>query len=777
MIHLISSFHYDVIYLKASEPYRKTGFEIIDRALELLVQEPDYRFNVEQVILLEAYWNAHPDKHALMRELAAAGRLVSAPGMYVMPDLNLIDGESLCRQVKLGRRWLREHLGIVPDACWIADCWGHHAQLPQILTRCGYRSYFFWRCMRPEVMRNNFRWRGIDGSEILAHWLAYGYSGIHFNGSGKVSNALEQRFFGVTPEELNRRCDNLRKFGDDGVFLIPNGGDFCYPQPDGPEAVRELNRSGATPPLEFSTPSRYSAAVDRSELPLVEGEFNGAFQGTYTTNIWIKQRVERARARLMTLERLAALSGTSPDFEPLWRIVLKAQFHDTICGTITDAGLEETEAELNELERALDSFYGGTPDRLFNPIAATRTAPVELPDGRRIMVTMKPLETLSLAELPLTEPEESRPLPLPAAFQNRFFRMEFDADGTPVSLRIPSGAELIRSGSAGFGDLTMQYDGGDNWLNFEAPLDGGSFEAALTHNVPDPLRREPRTLLNRQTFFPVNRSASAEVRGKECIVIRQGELVFWTIRVPFVTEYRFHEDSPLIRCRTTITPAGRHYRIRAAFPTAVSNGRVRHGIPFGVMERPRAELPASGWFDFRNDTAGISILLRGIYGANVDEEDIMLVTLFRSAAMEYKTASEGSFNIGRTHSFEYAILPHSGGDDLRTSAAAAEEWLFPPLLGRFPAPSCRLPGWELPPGTILSTLKPADDGNGWFVRIVETAGAPAEFDLPLPPGTRCVAASALEEPQGDFAEMSSLHLSLRPFQLHSFLLSFREKRK
>ena len=91
------------------------------------------------MILLEAYWNAHPEKHALMRALAAAGRLVSAPGMYVMPDLNLIDGESLCRQVKLGRRWLREHLGIVPDACWIADCWGHHAQLPQILTRCGYR--------------------------------------------------------------------------------------------------------------------------------------------------------------------------------------------------------------------------------------------------------------------------------------------------------------------------------------------------------------------------------------------------------------------------------------------------------------------------------------------------------------------------------------------------------------------------------------------------------------------------------------------------------------
>ncbi len=770
MIHLISSFHYDVIYLKDSEPYRKTGFEIIDRALEVLEQEPDYRFNVEQVILLEAYWNARPEKHALMRELAAAGRLVSAPGMYVMPDLNLIDGESLCRQVKLGRRWLKKHLGVVPDACWIADCWGHHAQLPQILSRCGYRSYFFWRCMRPEVMRNNFRWRGLDGSEILAHWLAYGYSGVHFNSSGKVSNPLEQRFSGVTPSALNRRCDDLRRFGDDGVFLIPNGGDFCYPQPEGPEAVRELNRSGATPPLEFSTPSRYSAAVDRSELPVVEGEFNGAFQGSYTTNIRIKQRVERARARLLTLERLAAVSGTSPDLEPLWRLVLKAQFHDTICGTITDSGLAETDADLTELERGLELLTAGTPDRVFNPLAASRTEPVELPDGRRIEVTLGPLQSVSLADLPAAAPEEAQAVPLPALIENRFYRVELDGNGIPVSLRTASGEELVRPGKAGFGDLTMQYDGGDNWLNFEAPLDGGSFEAALTHNDPDPLERDPKLLVNRKTFYPGNRSASAEKRGKEWIVTRRGELMFWTIRVSFATEYRFREDSPLIRCRTTLEPVGKHYRIRAAFPTAIENGRVFHGIPFGVTERPRVELPASGWFDCRNGSAGLSILTRGIYAANTDDDGVMLLTLFRSAAMEYKTASEGSFNIGKPHSFEYALLPHCGGDDLCASAAAAEAWLFPPLAGKLPEARFDLSGWELPAGTILSALKPADDGNGWFLRIVETAGVAAEVNLPLPEGMCAVAATALEEPHGETLTVKQLRFPLRPFEMREFLL-------
>ena len=47
------------------------------------------------------------------------------------------------------------------------------------------------------------------------------------------------------------------------------------------------------------------------------------------------------------------------------------------------------------------------------------------------------------------------------------------------------------------------------------------------------------------------------------------------------------------------------------------------------------------------------------------ENGILMVTLFRSAAMEYKCESSLSFNEGKSYAVEYAVVPHGAGcDDL-----------------------------------------------------------------------------------------------------------------
>ena len=133
-IHLVSTFHYDYIYLKGSSEYLSLSFKILDRALAMLEQNPEWKFTIEQVLLLEKYTMRYPEKLPLLRRFAQEKRLCFAPGMWVMPDMNMTDGESLFQQAKYGGRWLHENLGVEPVACWIADCWGHHAQLPQILS-------------------------------------------------------------------------------------------------------------------------------------------------------------------------------------------------------------------------------------------------------------------------------------------------------------------------------------------------------------------------------------------------------------------------------------------------------------------------------------------------------------------------------------------------------------------------------------------------------------------------------------------------------------------
>ena len=136
-IHIVPSFHYDVVYLKDYKSYLVQSFAILDKALEMLASSDDYTFTVEQVILLEAYCEGRKDRQESLKRFAKTGRLHFAPGMYVMPDMNMPDGESMFLQTIEGFKWLKANLDFTPSVCWIADCWGHHAQLPQILGQCG----------------------------------------------------------------------------------------------------------------------------------------------------------------------------------------------------------------------------------------------------------------------------------------------------------------------------------------------------------------------------------------------------------------------------------------------------------------------------------------------------------------------------------------------------------------------------------------------------------------------------------------------------------------
>ena len=59
-----------------------------------------------------------------------------------------------------------------PRMCWLPDVFGYPASLPEILAGCGV-SFFYtyklhWQAHNP-FPDHLFRWRGLDGSEVLAH--------------------------------------------------------------------------------------------------------------------------------------------------------------------------------------------------------------------------------------------------------------------------------------------------------------------------------------------------------------------------------------------------------------------------------------------------------------------------------------------------------------------------------------------------------------------------------------------------------------------------------
>lgn len=768
MYHLIPSFHYDVIYLKNSREYTAIGSAIIERALKLLEQSTDYTFTIEQTILLEEYLDQHPEALQPMRRLAGAGRLEFAPGMYVMPDMNLTDGESLYRQVYFGFSFLEKRLGIVPTACWIADCWGHHAQLPQILTQCGYSSYFFWRCMRRDVAQKDFWWEGLDGTRILTHWLSNGYSGLHFR-RPEVENAGEQAFVTAARSALQTLVDAGAGGGDRENYLIPNGGDFCMPEAESLTMCREI--SGQLPmALHFSTPSFYSHTVDRRSLAVFSGEFTGSFQGTYTSNIWIKQRTEIARTKLISLEKLCAVTGRNPDLTELWKRVLKCQFHDTICGTICDDGIVEAEADLAWIEAKLAAFSAMQPHFVFNPLGCARRERVAMGD-RVFDVNLPAFSTVPLAE---AEEVKSRAefLPLPGEYANSFYRCELDVNGCITSLCRKDEKELVAAG-ARLGLLSMQIDNGDNWLNFAGPLDGGCHAASLTDRHSDPWHAREVPLLNNRTILPSFQPAEMSRRTRETVVRQRGSLAFWQLRIEFETQIIFYDDSPLIRYRTRITPRGKHFRLRVAFPTAVRQGEMSRAVPFGIQRGDHSELPAAGFFDYRDGERSISVLGRGLYGSCVDEDGVMLLSLFRSTAMEYKCESCRSFNEGRHLEFDYALLPGQSGYDFSELTKQNDLYTFAPLFSDSPARSSSV-NWDFPENIRLSAFKRTPVENVFFCRLAETAGH--DTNCLLSTGTTVVSyaqSDGLERKKGEPILLDgTLLLHFRAFEIKNILLYF-----
>jgi alpha-mannosidase len=117
---------------------------------------------------------------------------------------------------------------------------------------------------------------------------------------------------------------------------------------------------------------------------------------------------------------------------------------------------------------------------------------------------------------------------------------------------------------------------------------------------------------------------------------------------------------PMLRFRVSFLPSGKRYRLRVVFPTTIRDGRIRHSIPFGHVERPEGEYAVQGWIDYADSEVGVCLLNRGLPGNNVTDGTLML-SLFRGIAMDDRD-EDPWYEEGVTHTFEYALAPFARGD-------------------------------------------------------------------------------------------------------------------
>ena len=108
--HLTGNSHIDAAWLW---PWTET-VDVVKRtfgtALQLMYEYPDYTYTQSAAAYNEWMAEKYPDMNAEIAQRIKEGRWEIVGGMWVEPDLNMPDGESLVRQLLVGKRWYKQAL-------------------------------------------------------------------------------------------------------------------------------------------------------------------------------------------------------------------------------------------------------------------------------------------------------------------------------------------------------------------------------------------------------------------------------------------------------------------------------------------------------------------------------------------------------------------------------------------------------------------------------------------------------------------------------------------
>lgn len=141
----------------------------MDELLDILEHQPDYRsFLLDgQTVAVLDYLQVRPEKETQIKKFIAEGRLRVGP-WYTLPDLYPVSGESLVRNLLMGKK-TGQKLGGWMNIGYESFGWGQTAQFPQIYQGFGIDSVIVAKNVdHARAPESEFTWRGVDGTEVLA---------------------------------------------------------------------------------------------------------------------------------------------------------------------------------------------------------------------------------------------------------------------------------------------------------------------------------------------------------------------------------------------------------------------------------------------------------------------------------------------------------------------------------------------------------------------------------------------------------------------------------
>jgi alpha-mannosidase len=662
--------------------------------LALMDEYPDYVFAASQPAQYAWMKESYPEVYRRIKEKVAAGQWEPVGAMWVESDCNLPSGESLVRQLLLGKRFFMQEFGYETNILWLPDVFGYPGNLPQLIAEAGCDFFLTQKLSwndtnKPE--HHTFIWEGIDGSRIITHFPP----ADTYNGD-------------FSREEVERSIRNFKDghSSNRSLYLFGWGDGGGGPQA---EMIESAHRLG----VEVGRAADFfaSASSEADDLATVAGElYFELHRGTYTSQSRTKRLNRLAQQALREAEMwsVAARGGGYPSsrLETLWKTLLLNQFHDILPGSSIDWVYEDAERDLGQVvkkatgisEAAMSAIAGsGAEPVIFNTTSHARRAVVNL-GGEDVRVEAPPCGW----SVHVAQPSEPHVTVSKHRMENELLRVEWDERGLLTSIW---DREANREVLSGPGNLLQLHE--DNPARWDAwDLD------------------------------PEYRTSFTDLTEIEHVQTRGG------LRAEFRFERRFGDSllaqtmsleagSRVLRFETFIDWQERHKMLKVAFPVTVSSREATHEIQFGHLRRPTHEdtsyakamfeVCAQRWTDLGDGEYGVALLNDCKHGYDI-RGSVMRLSLLRAPTHPDPTADRGE------HRFTYALMPHSG--DFRESGViAAAEDLNAPLQvvsGNLTGGTRRSLVEVDTPQVVVEAIKRAEDSTATIVRLYEAWGRPCK---------------------------------------------------
>lgn len=793
--------HIDVAWLWRLKHTREKCARSFSTVLRLMEQYPEYTFLQTQPQLYEYIKEDYPEMFEKIKAKVKEGNWEADGGMWVEADCNLTSGESLTRQILVGGKFFREELGQEIKYLWLPDVFGYSWALPQILKKSGIPMFMTTKISWNQYNRmphDTFKWRGMDGSEVLTHfitapepWSQPGSWFYTYNGhlTPKIVKGVYDAY-----SDKNLTDELLISFGyGDG------GGGVNR---DMLEYRRRVDKMPGLPSLETSKAADYFKGlrekVENTDeyVHTWDGELYLEYhRGTYTSQAYNKKMNRYLENYYRNVEWLTAMDAINKgdikeakqdELTEGWKIILTHQFHDIIPGSSINevykdshVNYEKAEAIAKAIEQSVFTNIIGAEESTWTVINNTNWGrsdyahivteakgqfvdeagnvlkAQETHNGYVVYVDNIPAmgwKVIKLVDNTSNSVENNTNVFTFAdgIIETPFYHVELNEAGHMTSL-VDKKADRQVLAKGAKANVIQMFE--DKPLAHEA-WDIDIYYQEKMREVTDLTRME------------------VTEKGPLHMVVR---LEWNYMNTKIKQDMTFYVEDKRIDFKTWVDFRERKQLMKVAFPVDIRSTYATYDVQYGNVQRPthwntswdwaRFETVAHKWVDLSERNYGVSLMNDCKYGHDI-KNNVIRLTLLKSATHPDTEQDQGE------HEFTYSLLPHEGSwvdadteirayylnNPLKVEAGKAKEdvYSFLNIDNKY---------------IEVDAVKRSEDGKTLVIRCHEYTGGKQKATITLDAKVKGWQESNLmEKPEGDHFISEAITLEFGPYEVKTVLV-------